>query len=407
MKKQGDFYLKILVIALVCVIVLYFALSVFTASGRTVQTAIATIYEAGDGISTSGYVVRSEQLVTGGGEITVLSRGEGERVSKGQTVAVSYRDSDAQSRQTQIETLQAELEQLQYAYNYASQNTDNASLDADIDGLIAQTAIYTARRNMTSLAASAAQLKTYTLRRYTTQEDSATLWASITALKEQITTLQSQANRDSEQIAATASGYFSGVTDGYEESLTPALLQTLDVRGFSALDSLQKALPQNAVGKLIVSPIWYYVTTAPSDKMESYRAGDTLTVNFAYEFYSAVDMTIERIGEDENGMCVLVLSSANFIQNATGLRKQAADIVFTTYRGLRVPKQALHVSEKGVSGVYVLEGAEATWKAVEILHDAGDCYIVRLDKSSTQNLWPNDEILLSEEELYNGKVVIG
>lgn len=406
MKKQGDLYLRILVIVLVCTIVLYFALSVLTASGSSVQTVLATIYEAGDGISTTGYVVRAEELVYGGGNITILSSGEGERVSKGQTIAVAYRDADAQTRQNQLDALNAELEQLQYAYNYASQNADNTALDSDIDALIAQSAIYTARRDMTNLATTANQLKTYTLRRYTSQEDSATLWKSITSLKSQIEELQKQAARDSEPIVAARSGYFSGIPDGYEESLTPEMLDTMDVAAFQTIESRQKTLAENAVGKLITSQVWYYITTAPTEELERYQAGDTLTVNFAYEFYNAVDMTIERIGADEGGVCILVLSSGNFIQNATSLRKQSADIVFSTYRGLRVPKAALHVNDSGVSGVYVLEGAEAAWKSVTILHDAGDCYIVALDKSSTKNLWPNDEIILSDEPMYDGKVVV-
>lgn len=406
MKKQGDLYLKILVIVLVCTIVLYFAFSVLTASGSSVQTVLATIYEAGDGISTTGYVVRAEELVYGGGNITILSGSEGERVSKGQTIAVAYRDADAQTRQNQLDAMNAELEQLQYAYNYASQNADNTALDSDIDALIAQSAIYTARRDMTNLSSTANQLKTYTLRRYTSQEDSTTLWKSISSLKDQIEALQKQAERDSTPIVAARSGYFSGITDGFEESLTPEMLDTMDVAAFQSIEDRKKDVAENAVGKLITSQIWYYVTTVPTEEMEHYQTGDTLTVNFAYEFYNAVDMTIERIGADEGGTCILVLSSGNFIQNATGLRRQSADIVFSTYRGLRVPKAALHVNDSGVSGVYVLEGAEAAWKSVTILHDAGDCYIVTLDKSSTRNLWPNDEIILSDEPLYDGKVVV-
>ena len=89
------------------------------------------------------------------------------------------------------------------------------------------------------------------------------------------------------------------------------------------------------------------------------------------------------------------------------LRQQSADVVFNSYSGLRVPKDAVRVDENGRTGVYILEGAVARWKTIEILHDNGESYVVTLDKSSTNNLWPGDEIIVGAKDLYDGKVVSG
>ena len=67
---------------------------------------------------------------------------------------------------------------------------------------------------------------------------------------------------------------------------------------------------------------------------------------------------------------------------------------------------AIYATEEGQSGVYVLEGAEAKWKSIHILFDNGDSFIVELDKSSTKNLWPEDEIILTTGEIFNGKVMV-
>ena len=93
------------------------------------------------------------------------------------------------------------------------------------------------------------------------------------------------------------------------------------------------------------------------------------------------------------------------MQDVTLLREQSADVVFASYSGLRVPKDAVRVDESGQPGVYVLEGAAAKWKTIEILHDNGESYVVKLDKSSTDNLWPGDEVIVNAKNLYNGKVV--
>ena len=67
-------------------------------------------------------------------------------------------------------------------------------------------------------------------------------------------------------------------------------------------------------------------------------------------------------------------------------------------------KLAVHMGEAG--GVYVLDGAEARWKYVDVINDNGDQYLVALDKSSIQNLWLEDEVILTKEEMFNGKVMV-
>ena len=102
---------------------------------------------------------------------------------------------------------------------------------------------------------------------------------------------------------------------------------------------------------------------------------------------------------------VLGRQTANDMQDVTLLREQSADITFASYSGLRVPKDAVRVDEKGQPGVYVLEGASAKWKPITILHDNGESYVVKLDKTSTDNLWPGDEVIVNAKNLYDGKVV--
>ena len=159
------------------------------------------------------------------------------------------------------------------------------------------------------------------------------------------------------------------------------------------------------MGKLISGDTWYYVTAVPADQTAGVTIGQRIPVTFANQFYETLQMKVERIGEEEDGQRVLVLSYDRYMQYATLLRQQSADVVFTSYSGLRVPKEAIRVQEQQ-AGVYVVEGNAAVWKRVNILHDNGESYVVELDKSSTQNLWPGDEIIVDARDLYDGKVVV-
>ena len=55
--------------------------------------------------------------------------------------------------------------------------------------------------------------------------------------------------------------------------------------------------------------------------------------------------------------------------------------------------------------MYVVEGANAVFKPVTLLYDNGETYVVEEDRSSTDNLWVGDEIIVSARDLYDGKVV--
>ena len=78
-----------------------------------------------------------------------------------------------------------------------------------------------------------------------------------------------------------------------------------------------------------------------------------------------------------------------------------------------MPKNALRVNEDGVSGVYCLIVRVAYFKPVAIVYQGSDYCLVEPGKikaatESQQSLYtlrPNDEVIVSAGELYNGKVV--
>ena len=85
----------------------------------------------------------------------------------------------------------------------------------------------------------------------------------------------------------------------------------------------------------------------------------------------AVPMKIESKSDAVDGKVVLWLSSTRALSDASALRVQTADIIRSSYDGLRVPRRALH-TDGSEDFVYVLTGLQAERKTVTILLDAGD-----------------------------------
>jgi hypothetical protein len=358
--KQGKIYNKIIMLVFLAAILAYLGYAVFTALCSPLETVTAIGYEAGLGCHTTGFVARDESVLTSPYAITVVTRAEGERVGVGETVATGYQTSGAQERQSEIESLSSQLEQLQYAYSYGADGADTAALDTDIVADLAAEAKNAARRDMNAYAGVSGELKGLVLRRCTDPKDLSAIQSRISGLQSQLTALKSQSGGDTKSIAAPASGYFSGTADGYETVLTPAALDALTVSGFNSL--APAALPSAAFGRLISGDEWYYVTVVPSTYLEGLKVGSRVDVGFSHDFYGVLSMTISRIGDNENGQRVLVLSCADYLPQATLLRAQTADVTFSSYSGLRVPKDAVRVDKDGASGVYVVESARARWK---------------------------------------------
>lgn len=401
--KQGRRYTTLILWIFLAAIVAYLGYHVSTLLRDPYTTTTAIEYEAGAGYYATGFVVRDETPIASEYDITTVTAAEGARMAANEVLATGYLTADAQARQTRIAQLHAQIEQLGYAGQYTTSVADQAALDTAIGEALTQMTKFLERRDMNSIQDGAAELKGMILRRESSDADAALITRQLENAQQELTILQSAAEQDTAEITAPKAGYFSAVVDGYETVLTPERLDTLTVREY---DELQPEDVGDAwAGKLISGDRWYFVTSIPAGELTGVEAGDRVRVTFARDFYSEITMTVTRVGQNEAGFRILVLSSREFMQSVTLLREQTADVVFIQYTGLRVPKDAVYVDESGQPGVYILESARARWKSITILHDNGESYVVELDKTKTENLWPGDEILVGAKNLYDGKVV--
>lgn len=403
-RKRSSGYAGIAVILFVIVLSGYILAGVLRGLSVPIQTATVLEYESSAGYYASGYIVREETVLTSASPITSLVLSEGQMASTGEPVAMGYTSGDAQSRQTQIAHLEEQLSQLTYAGSTALAVFDQATLDAHIRQELLDMAVTLGKGRMDDVSQSAPRLKGLVLRRMADEQDVLAMQQHISALQSEIARLKQESSGNVTVIRAPHAGYFSGTTDGFESTLTPASITAMSP---SEVENLSPgAQPAGAVGKIITGDRWYYLTTIPASEQTQIAVGDKVTVNFSQELAGSVSMTVSFVGDEENGKCTLILWAERFLQEMTLVRHQSADILFRSYDGLRVPKEAIHVLEDGSVGVYVLESAICNWKSVEILHDNGETYLVKLDKSSTDHLWPGDEVILSgEDDLFDGKVI--
>ena len=85
-----------------------------------------------------------------------------------------------------------------------------------------------------------------------------------------------------------------------------------------------------------------------------------------------------------------------------------ADIIFASYTGLKVPKEAVHMRDSGdgtsTMGVYVMVNSMTAFKKIETLYEDQSFYIVKMNVTGDDSLVLHDDIVVSAKDLDEKKV---
>lgn len=401
MKKTSPL-MKILPIAVLAAVLVYFAVQLYNYLSDPVNTTLVVAGQAEDTIALNGWLLRDEEVLPAQSGTLSRARQEGERVGVGQVLARVYANDGALQTVSQIETLELQLQQLQFALT-SYLNPDAAlKLDTSITG-----DILTLRQSLTGGDYTAAEgdiapLKAAVLKRdhpYASQEE---IQTEIKSVEGQIKSLE--ASLSGTTVTARASGTYSAVCDGYETVLTTAFLEDVTPGKLARLRPVDE---QSNMGKLIYGDTWYYVVTLPEEQASYLKSQGAVTLRFAKGFDQNIRMQVVSVSAPEDGQAAVALSCRKYLAQTTLLRHQAADVILRTYEGLRVPSNALRVSEEGVTGVYCVDGSTAAFRPVTVLYQGQGYALVHAadGASDTQTLRVGDEVIATAGALSDGKVI--
>ena len=196
--------------------------------------------------------------------------------------------------------------------------------------------------------------------------------------------LLSQGAEVSHEICAPEAGIFVSWADGLETILTPEQPWTEWALPVSPVDRL-------TMGRLVVGDTWYYRTTL-SFVPEEEDVLDAMLLNGSFQ---TVEMTVEEIRRQEEG-CQVLLSCREALAEVAKVRQLEIKLLPEEKTGVEIPAEAIYTVD-GEMGVWCLVGEAAQFKPVTILERLGDQVVVELDQSTTQGLWPGDQVLLDEQ----------
>ncbi len=418
--KQGKPVITVAMAAIAVALVIYFGFYVAKVFSEPYTTALAYTYTSNDSAEAVGILVRQETVLPAQTGIVDVTRSEGEKVGVGQSVAQVYRDSQAQNNQADLEALADQIQLLEYSSDGGGVDSA-AKLDENI--LQAVTALHAASGvgDYNQLEDQARTLKSTVLKRgyvYGNGLGAEELSQKLNDLKSQYAALKQQTSSSTSTIRAPQSGVFSTLVDGYETAVTPQTVFQLTPSSLSALLAGQGKEAGGGMGKLITSTRWYFAAALPGSVAERLKEGSTATLRFSGDFDQDIDMRVDQVSEAEGDKSVVVFSTDRFLSQTTLLRQQTAELIFNSWSGLRIPKQALRMEKSTYTdketgqevqnnrlGVYALLGGRAEFKTVEVVTEGDDYYVVRSTTDESDALRAGDEVIVRATELYDGQLL--
>lgn len=421
--KKSNLSTKLLMAALVLIVLFYFGAGLISYFVDPFSTTVAYNYTSDHAVMVSGYVVREEEALSADGDLVYFSRSEGERVSKGGGVALMYSSEEALRSANRLRDLEDQLEQLLYVRDLASGIQSTISLDTEVNAALSEFHAVRSSGSLSAAADAAADLRAAVLRHSYAYTGTDELDRSIAALRGEIDSLRATVSGATTAVRSPGSGLFSSLVDGYESVLTPESLAEMTAEDYRGIAPTE----ERGIGKIVYGTRWYFVTLLRSEDAKELTKGGKVTLRFQTGLDRDLTLRVDRIGEEDGGQCLVVLSSEECLNLTTLLRRQNAQLIFASYSGIRVPRSAVRiiwedmVDEEGkavlnadgsvkqqqVYGVYCLWGSTARFKRVEILWQEDEYMIVRSteEKNALRCLRAGDQVITAAEDLYDGKVI--
>lgn len=381
---------------------LYLGYQLFGNMGRSIRTQEAFVTTVEETADATGIFVRDQILVTGkGGSSAKYLVENGERVSKGQQVALFFNtESAAQTFQT-CQELEYQLKALQDTYANLTSGMDSLKLDSMIYTVLQQIATEMDNGNTSELSKLYASLNQLVISRGSSDGNNAVLKAQIAQVEADLKEAKSQLSGKSKAVTAPQAGYFLKSSDGFETQFTVASLATLTVS--EVKNAAADSSAGGAVGSVVRDFVWYYAAVVDHDTAEALRNRTSIPVRFPKISDTRIHMSIESI-RTEGNQALVILKSGDMNAKYLSARCEDIQFVLNTYTGIQVPKQALRQVD-GQWGVYCLDGSVAKFKPVEWVYQTSDYYLVPAAGRPADGLYQYDKMIIGAKNLTDGQVM--
>lgn len=403
----------------ISLLIIYTGYHVFFGLSERVPTTAAGLVEHNSSVMLEGVIFRNEK------PISTRYQGDmrpyyanGERVTTDSAVAAFYSEFSGADISGQIEAIKEKIEILERSnFKGLASIVDIEKLNDEIDKLYTELMLANSKNESykiseieKELAICLNKMKIYRgeVKNYDTE---------IEKLNAELDALYNSFKGDKEYVFADNGGYFYHSCDGYEDMLTYEKLNSINPNELKSLVGQTKSSPEiNSPYscKFVYESTWYLASVCDDTTADMLETGKEYSITVFDVKERELNVTLENIGESQNGEHVLTFSCTTMPEGFDYSRYQSFRLDISTVEGYRVPIEAVKtVIDKNTGeekkGVYILDASVVYFRRVDIIADGNGYYIVaKLDKTKEncyEYLNLNDMIILEPDGMYDGKIL--
>ena len=407
MKKQGLWFRRFIFLLIFLFVMPFMGYHVVSALTDPIGTVNAVLYTVETVTCLDGWFVRDEVPLPSPSEAFTVQAETGCRLAKGDSVALTYGSDADMQKDKEIRALTEQLDSLVAIHQVSTQPIDLLEMDRAISDKLLDFLALRDTGLLRGLGEKSGELKNLLLERSYAYGNGRDISLEVTELSKRIDSLRESMGDARGVVSAPVSGVYCAWTDGYESVLTPELLDNANCEKFA--DSVQcERVPADRQGMGCISQgfQWYYAALAPRKELGELVTGKTVTLRVdGLQCYEARVRRISDDGEDGDDLCLLVLEGDRHLADLVSLRNVPAEILWESTTGIRVPREAVRLDEEGRMGVLCLVFEQQRFKAIDILLERDNYYLVAHKPGDSAALLPGDQVIVRGKGLSDGKVV--
>ncbi len=349
-----------------------------------------------DDIESYGIFIREEQIVENTkGNYVHIDITNGSRVKKDQVIGIVYNELSYLEQSLEISQLRNKLAVIDSVATITQSVSNTLKTAVQINEGIAELSQNLDPNDLSTVSYSLNEIETISLNGAYSKMSKAELLLEKEAIELEIAQKQVGMSNAMQVITANVPGNFVEMIDSYEnisEVSVDIIRDIVDEGNRNFADSTQ-------IGKIITDNEWKFACVVDTNEVESILNATRPRLIFESMPSNEINVEIsEVIHEGEQSIIIFTSKTTN--ETLLEMRSSNVQIVLRSYTGLKIPKQAVVVTEDAI-GVYVLSGSRVQFREIKPIFEKDNYYIIELNSMAT-----SDDIIVGDRIIINSTSIV-
>ncbi len=389
----------------ICICLLaYVVIQWYLINRNRIETVKAAEGYINDSIMSVGMICREETVMNETADGHYYYKVEnGQRVSSGMLIGEIYPSENDIDLIYRSKDILSHIEKLEEAENFMSSvNVDISITRRQLSNSMVEFSNRLAAGNYENSYKNMMDISLYLNKINVAMNREGDIAGTKQALKDLNASVIASVSQPTQSIYSPTSGYFMNFIDGYENIASMESFENMTYsEGSEAMHSNNETASAGVYGKIITDYKWNLCTYVTPLQAEKLKEGQKVKLSINVEEQKYQTVVVKKLIPKED-MVLVILEASTIDKDAASARVRDCEILFSQYRGIKVPKSAIRIVD-GQMGVYVKFSKLVQFKKIQPIYQDENYIILPIDGDENNQVELYDDIIVKGVNLYDGK----